>query len=104
METDQQLSSEQLERAQIVTETAKIPWVDLQRFFASGKTLLISNELDLIDAAYAIHSDDANQVERWQKEDLITAVNNEQAREWFESKALVWAVVIKPWVLIQDIQ
>ena len=26
-----------------------------------------------------------------------------QAREWLEANALMWAVVVKPWVLVQPI-
>ena len=65
---------------------------------------MISPELDLVDAAYAIHRDNTAQIESWQKQGLITGVSNDQARLWHETKAEVWAVVIKPWVLVQAIK
>jgi hypothetical protein len=32
----------ELERARIVSETARIPWLELQRFFAAGKVMLVA--------------------------------------------------------------
>ena len=94
---------EEVQRANINAETAKIPWVDLQRFFAAGKTLLVAPNLDLVDVAYAIHRDDASQIKQWQEQSQLDAVSNDQAREWYDNRAEVWAVVIKPWVLVQSI-
>ena len=92
----------ELIRAKINSETARIPWSNLQRFFASGKTLLVKDSLDLIDVAYAFHSDDTETVEQWVKSDKICAVSTDQARHWVAKDSLVWAVVVKPWVLIQS--
>ena len=41
----------QLERTRIIGETAQIPWLELQRFFAAGKVIWIATELDLAVAA-----------------------------------------------------
>lgn len=91
----------ELVRAKIVTETAKIPWQNLQRFFASGKTLFVSRELDLIDVAYAFQQDDSDIVAGWVDSEQIKAVSTEQAKQWISADSLVWAVVVKPWVLVQ---
>ena len=95
-------SDRELVRARINTETAKIPWQELQRFFASGKTLFVDDKLDLVDVAYAFHEDDSLQVDEWVKSEQIVAVSNDQAKHWIDKDSLVWAVVVKPWVLIQD--
>lgn len=92
----------ELVRAKIVTETAKIPWSNLQRFFASGKTLFVTSELDLIDVAYAFQQDNSVTVAEWVNSEQITAVSKEQAKQWIEEDSLVWAVVVKPWVLVQN--
>ncbi len=102
MNEDQLETDPQLVRTKINTETAKIPWSDLQRFFASGKTLFVNNTLDLIDVAYAFHIDDSESVEQWIQSEQIHTVSTEQARRWIAEDSLVWAVVVKPWVLIQD--
>ncbi len=93
----------ELIRASINAETAKIPWKNLQRFFASGKTLFVKAELDLVEVAFAFQQDRSNQVEQWLNLNQIEAVNTEQAKQWISDESLVWAVVVKPWVLIQSV-
>ena len=93
----------ELERAKIVSETAKIPWLELQRFFAAGKVMLVAAELDLVDVAYAFQLDDIEQVKTWTENQQVSPVNDDQAKHWVASQALLWAVVVKPWVLVQAI-
>ena len=93
----------ELERAKIVSETAKIPWLELQRFFAAGKVLLVAEELDLVDVAHALQRDDIEQVRSWSESKQIDPVSDDQAKDWVASDALLWAVVIKPWVLVQTL-
>ncbi len=93
----------ELKRAKINSETAKIPWRDLQRFFAAGKVKLIAPDLDMIDAAYAMQQDDVDSVSAWIGSGQLMPVADDTARRWFDEDALLWAVVIKPWVLVQEI-
>ncbi len=93
----------ELERARIVGQTAKIPWLELQRFFAAGQVMLVATELDLVDVAYAFQLDDVEQVEAWTESQQVSPVGDDQAKHWVTSEALLWAVVIKPWVLVQAI-
>lgn len=92
----------QLVRAKINSETAQIPWKDLQRFFAAGKTLYLQPKLDLVEVAFAFHQDDSTLVEQWLNSEDILAVSTEQAKRWIDEDKLLWAVVVKPWVLVQD--
>jgi hypothetical protein len=91
----------ELIRGKLVSETAKMPWTDLQRFFANGSTLYVSPELDLIDVAFAFQRDLANQVKPWLDQALVAPVSTDQAKVWFEQDSLLWTVVVKPWVLLQ---
>lgn len=93
----------ELKRAKIISETAKIPWQELQRFFAAGKVMLVSPELDLVDVAYALQEDDVDQVKSWTEALQVMPVPDDQAKEWIASDALLWAAVVKPWVLVQTI-
>ena len=93
----------ELERAKIASETAKIPWLELQRFFAAGKVMLVAAELDLVDVAYAFQLDDIEQVRTWTDSQQVSPVNDDQAKHWVASDALLWTVVVKPWVLVQAI-
>jgi hypothetical protein len=93
----------ELERAKIISETAKMPWLELQRFFAAGNVMLVATELDLVDVAYAFQLDDIEQVKTWTESSQVCAVDDDQAKLWVSSDALLWAVVVKPWVLVQTI-
>ncbi len=95
--------SESEVRAKLIGETAKIPWRDLQRFFAGGKALYVDPDVDLIDAGCEIVSDNAKAIEGWAERGLVAPVTDAQALEWYQSKALVWALVIHPWVLVQPV-
>ncbi len=93
---------EKLLRGQINLETAQIAWRELQRYFASGATIFVSPALDLVDVAYQIAQDNAAQVAAWMEEGQIARVTDDQALGWYEADALVWAVVARPYVLIQE--
>lgn len=92
----------ELKRAKIESETAKIPWLELQRFFAAGKVMQVSAELDLVDVAYALEQDDVERVEQWTCRNQMGPVTDDQARAWVDSEAWLWSVVVKPWVLVQQ--
>jgi hypothetical protein len=88
---------------QIHSETAKIHWHELQRFFASGNAIAVDPRLNLTQVASQIVADNADQIKHWMDAGLVDAVKDSQAQLWYEQNALVWAVVIKPWVLVQPI-
>ncbi len=87
----------------ILEETAKIPWKELQLFFASGKAVYVNKELDLINVATQIKNDNKSVVDKWMQENQVMPVPDEKAKIWYEEDATVWAVVVKPWVLVQEI-
>jgi len=93
----------ELKRGKIISETARIPWQELQRFFAAGKVMLVAPGLDLVDVAFALQEDDVDQVKSWTEALQVMPVPDDQAKEWIASDALLWAVVVKPWVLVQTI-
>jgi hypothetical protein len=93
----------ELERSKIISETAKIPWLDLQRFFASGKVIWIAGNLDLVEVALALQQDDVQSVGNWKDNQQLAAVSDDQARQWVNDDRLLWAVAIKPWVLVQEL-
>lgn len=101
--TEPEITSQELLRGKLNSETARIPWKELQRYFAGGYTLNVDLQLDLIEVAYQMHCDNATQIEQWMNTNLIHQVTNEQAREWYNNDQMMWACVIKPWVLIQPV-
>jgi hypothetical protein len=88
-------------REKVNLETSQIAWKDLQRFFAAGAAVFVASDLDLVDVAYQFSIDNKDQVALWMQSNQVALVSDQQAIDWFESDADVWAVVIKPWVLVQ---
>lgn len=91
-----------IDRDKINGETATIPWRELQRFFAQGVTLAVSPELDLVEVALQFSLDEKTVVEGWLEQGKVSVVSDQQAREWYEANAVVWSVVVRPWVLVQS--
>jgi hypothetical protein len=82
-------------------ETARVKWSELERHFAAGSVVFVSEELDLIKAALHISHDDKETVQRWLAEGKIAKVSDVQAKTWMASDATVWASVVSPFVLVQ---
>lgn len=83
-------------------ETAIIAWADLQRLFAAGKVIAVDSGLDLIKVAAAMQADNKKLFEGWISEKRVSPVSDEQARFWVAADSSVWAVVVSPWVLVQE--
>lgn len=91
-------------KQQIVAETSKIAWHELQYFFASGMAIYVSEQLDLIDVASCFTDDNKIMVEKWMQDKLVMPVPDQQAKIWYDDDATVWAVVVKPWILVQPLK
>ena len=91
-----------MSKKEINLETSQIAWHDLQRFFASGLAISVCSDIDLIDVAYQFSIDNKIRVEQWIKDNKVNPVSDQQALQWFKDNTLVWAVVVKPWVLVQE--
>ncbi|MEZ5529850.1 MAG: DUF2288 domain-containing protein [Porticoccaceae bacterium] len=90
-------------KEELLRETAKIEWRELERFFANGTTIFVAPELDLIDVAWEICQDNKEKIQAWMAAGQVGQVSDEQAVAWLETDALVWSVVVKPWVLVQPV-
>lgn len=94
---------ELLLRGKLEGETAKMPWRELQRFFANGTTLYVAPILDLVEVAAEMSRNNKTQIETWQAKGELGQINDALALEWYEANALMWSVVVRPWVLVQPI-
>jgi len=56
----------------------------------------------LVEVAYQFSIDNKDQVADWLQNSQIGLVSDDQALSWFELDAAVWAVVVKPWILVQE--
>ena len=94
---------ESITRDTLNSETAKIGWQELQRFFAQGYAVAVSPQLDLVEVAYQVSLDNKAQVETWMEAGQFGPVSDAQALEWLDANALMWSVVVRPWVLVQPV-
>ncbi len=94
----------EVSRAKVNLETARIAWHELQRFFASGAAIYVSPDLDLVEVAFQISEDNKAQVLAWMETKQIAPVTDAQALAWHEADADMWAVVVSPYVLVQPVE
>ncbi|MCL7419370.1 MAG: DUF2288 domain-containing protein [Methylobacter sp.] len=88
-------------REKVNLETSQIAWKELQRFFASGTAVYVAPDLDLVEVAYQFSMDNKALVEQWMQNGQLGLVSDQQAIDWLEADVQVWAVVVKPWILVQ---
>jgi hypothetical protein len=86
----------------LLAETAKIGWSELERFFARGILLRVARDLDLVSVAEAIANDDTTQVTQWLSSGTVERVQSETAADFAARDPDLWAVVVSPWVCVQE--
>jgi len=91
-----------ISKEKVNLETSQIPWPELQRFFAAGRAVFVAGDLDLVEVAYQFSKDNKSQVQQWMVDNKVGQVSDYQAKNWVENKTTVWAVVVKPWILVQE--
>jgi len=90
-------------RARLNSETGRLTWPELERHFARGAVIRVTTDLDLIDVAAAVADDDKAAVEAWMDAGQIAHPEIDEVKGWVERQPEFWAVVIKPWVMVQEI-
>lgn len=88
-------------RIKINLETARLPWAELERHFAQGTVVYVSEQLDLVDVAVRISHDDKASIAAWMAEGKVGKVTDVQAQTWAQSEALLWTSVVNPFILVQ---
>ncbi len=86
-------------RARINAETARIDWRDLERHFAQGIVLRVSDGSDLVEMAVAMALDEREVISEALERGTIARAVEQDAVAW-QGRSL-WAVVVAPWVLVQ---
>ncbi|WOJ93037.1 DUF2288 domain-containing protein [Congregibacter variabilis] len=95
-------SQQDQRRADFLAQTAQIAFTELQRYFAAGRLVKVSDGLDLVEVAVQLSQDNAKQFEQWLEQGKLDGVNDEQATLWLSENRVLWAVVADPWVLVQE--
>ncbi|MDH5650021.1 MAG: DUF2288 domain-containing protein [Gammaproteobacteria bacterium] len=93
----------EIDRGKINLETARISWPELQRQFASGHLIYVAKDMDLVEVAWECAQDNAALLRDWMSAGNVARVSDDQARQWQQDNTWFWAVVVKPWVLIQPL-
>ncbi len=88
--------------AKLLGETASIMWKELQPFFAKGALLWVEPSQDLIAVAEAFAENAEAKVAQWLQSAEVSKVSESKALELLERDPSLWAVVVAPWVLIQE--
>lgn len=88
--------------AKLLGETASITWKELQPFFARGALLWVDESLDLIEVAEAVAENAAPRVSAWLSSGQLGKVSEAKAMELVERDPTLWAVVVAPWVMVQN--
>ncbi len=90
-------------RAKLNLETAQLAWPELERHFARGVVIKVTPGMDLVDAALSVAENNAATVEAWLAEGRIARAELSDAEDWHARQPMFWAVVVAPWVLVQEV-
>lgn len=88
--------------AKLLGQTARIEWPELERFFARGQLLRVAAGLDLVEVAVAIAEDDKPRVAAWLESGEVARMPTETAADYAQRRPALWAVVVSPWVCVQE--
>ena len=92
----------ELIRLKLNHDTAKINWGVLHEHQQQESVIAVSTDLDLIDVACEFTLDNHAQVKEWLEQEKINKVSDEQAQQWKADDRQLWAVVVAPWILVQE--
>lgn len=88
--------------AKLNLETGRIAWPELQRHFARGHVVKVAAGLDLVEVALAMARDDAGVLQSWLASGAVVRADTADALAWNQRQSRFWAVVVAPWVLVQE--
>jgi hypothetical protein len=78
-----------------------IEWEELKYFYARGQVIEVSNNLSIIEVANQLIKNNIKIIETWILESSLKKVEDQTALDWFENKASVRSIVVRPWILVQ---
>ena len=88
--------------AELNQQTARIAWPELERHFARGVVIEVASDLDLVEVASGFANDDTAAVQQWIAQGRVQHLGTGTARRWSEGDPDLWAVVVAPWVVVQE--
>lgn len=88
--------------AKLAAETARITWPELERFFAKGMLISVDDALDLVAVGVCFAEDNAETIKNWMGNGQVYKTETEEAIRWQQGDPDLWALVIPPWILVQE--
>lgn len=88
--------------AKLLGETAVIEWKALERFWAKGDLIWVSEHLDLIEVAQAMAENRSETFAAWRNAGTVGPLSAEQALDLQSRDPEIWAVVVSPFIVIQE--
>ncbi|UBM26412.1 DUF2288 domain-containing protein [Pseudomonas sp. p1(2021b)] len=88
--------------AKLLGETATIEWKALERFWAKGDLIWVDPSLDLIAVAEAMAENRGEIFAKWRNDGTVAPVSAEQALDLQSRDPVIWAVVVSPFVVMQE--
>jgi hypothetical protein len=85
-------------------QTGRIGWDELARHFSRGAVLCVGPGEDLIAVAESLVRDRRRAVERLLENGSLRRAADDDARRWENRRSEFWAVVVAPWVLVQEVR
>ena len=89
-------------RPRLNAETGKLTLHEIERHFARGVVVKVSMDLDLVEVATSMVKDDKAVIERLIHTDKLSRASVEDVKDWHKRNPAFWAVVVAPWVLVQE--
>jgi hypothetical protein len=83
-------------------QTARLEWQELMPHFARGMVVCVQPGQDLVAVAAHLVRDDSELVDRLIADGLLYRATDHDARRWNEAATRFWAVVVAPWVVVQE--
>ena len=90
-------------RAKLNLETAQLAWPELERHFARGDVIKVAVGVDLVETALHVAENNAATVQEWLTSGRIARAELTDAEDWHARQPMFWAVVVAPWVLVQEV-
>ena len=96
------MSGKKYSRQALNRETARIHWQELETHFARGVVIQVDSALDLVEVATCFANDDKRAVEARVKGGKVKHLDTLTAKDWGGRDPELWAVVVAPWVVVQE--
>jgi hypothetical protein len=90
-------------RAKLNLETAQVGWPELERHFARGVVIKVAPGMDLVNTALQVAENNTATVDGWMADGRIARAEMSDAEDWHVRQPVFWAVVVAPWVLVQEV-